>query len=413
MEDQVGQIQFSFSVKTEGARTTQDTPPQYIVVSIDDESGTTVLEDEAITLSFIDQNYLTEPISLDVGDYLITKFLVLDADSVVNYASPLEDSELAYLVEDPLPLGFEINFDEVVQLSPEVISTEERSVSDFGYGEFVFEIVETFDVLLATFVYNSETDGHDLTESSLSVHADGDSLTYQNPFAATNILTLPDRYDSFTFFVEKDGYTTFEYAFSADSIKSFQGNNANGPLEIVLYEDGELSQGLIAYYPFNGNADDESGNGNDGTINGATLIADRNNNPNSAYSFDGIDDYIDLGGNTLFNLSAYNEFSVSVWVNPVKSDVGRNETIFSKYSSNGDHRSYLFQYIDPTNVSLTIHENGELSNFDRAEATIDNDWHQIVWIYSNGEVNIFVDGTLSSSTEFTISIYESRWMFPQ
>ena len=56
----------------------------------------------------------------------------------------------------------------------------------------------------------------------------------------------------------------------------------------------DLSDGLVAYYPFNGNADDESGNGNHGTVNGATLTIDRFGNENSAYSFDGIDDYIDI-----------------------------------------------------------------------------------------------------------------------
>ena len=36
-----------------------------------------------------------------------------------------------------------------------------------------------------------------------------------------------------------------------------------------------LDSGLVAHYPFNGNANDESGNGNDGTVNGATLTTDR------------------------------------------------------------------------------------------------------------------------------------------
>ncbi|MEW6741715.1 MAG: LamG-like jellyroll fold domain-containing protein [Planctomycetota bacterium] len=59
--------------------------------------------------------------------------------------------------------------------------------------------------------------------------------------------------------------------------------------------DADLSDGLVAYYPFNGNADDESGNGNDGTVHGATLTADRFGIPDSAYGFDGIDDWIDIG----------------------------------------------------------------------------------------------------------------------
>jgi hypothetical protein len=49
-----------------------------------------------------------------------------------------------------------------------------------------------------------------------------------------------------------------------------------------------LSNGLVAYYPFNGNADDGSGNGNDGTVDGAIFAEDRFGNSSSAYSFDGM-----------------------------------------------------------------------------------------------------------------------------
>jgi hypothetical protein len=38
------------------------------------------------------------------------------------------------------------------------------------------------------------------------------------------------------------------------------------------------TNGLVGYWPFNGNANDESGNGNNGTVNGATLTSDRNGN---------------------------------------------------------------------------------------------------------------------------------------
>jgi len=44
------------------------------------------------------------------------------------------------------------------------------------------------------------------------------------------------------------------------------------------------SNGLVGYWPFNGNANDQSGNANNGTVNGATLTADRFGNTNSAYS---------------------------------------------------------------------------------------------------------------------------------
>ncbi|MFM7769023.1 MAG: hypothetical protein ACKO8Q_00520, partial [Bacteroidota bacterium] len=53
-----------------------------------------------------------------------------------------------------------------------------------------------------------------------------------------------------------------------------------------------MQSGLVGYWPFCGNANDASGNGNNGTVNGATLTADRFGNANSAYSFDGVNDGI-------------------------------------------------------------------------------------------------------------------------
>jgi len=84
---------------------------------------------------------------------------------------------------------------------------------------------------------------------------------------------------------------------------TFSGHGVLGPLgrrcsqlEVSCSTGGGgLEEGLMAYYPFNGNADDQSGNGNDGTVTGAALCEDRFGAPYSAYDFDGVDDYIDLG----------------------------------------------------------------------------------------------------------------------
>ena len=47
----------------------------------------------------------------------------------------------------------------------------------------------------------------------------------------------------------------------------------------------DLQKGLVAYFPFDGNAVDETGSGNTGIVNGATLTSDRNGKPNAAYKF--------------------------------------------------------------------------------------------------------------------------------
>ena len=71
------------------------------------------------------------------------------------------------------------------------------------------------------------------------------------------------------------------------------------------------TNGLVGWWPFNGNANDESGNGYNGTVTGPALTPDRFGNGNSAYNFDGVDDYIIIQNNS--NQLAY-EFTFSAWV---------------------------------------------------------------------------------------------------
>ncbi len=71
--------------------------------------------------------------------------------------------------------------------------------------------------------------------------------------------------------------------------------------------------GLVAWYPFTGNAIDSSGNGNNGTIYGASLIADRFGNANSAYSFDGNSDFIKVLNSS--SLSLTTSVTFSFWMN--------------------------------------------------------------------------------------------------
>jgi len=76
----------------------------------------------------------------------------------------------------------------------------------------------------------------------------------------------------------------------------FQVRDRNG-LKQTVSESGSIlnPEGLIGYYPFNGDANDYSGNANHGIINGATFTQDRNGNQNNALYFDGINDFVDLG----------------------------------------------------------------------------------------------------------------------
>lgn len=74
-----------------------------------------------------------------------------------------------------------------------------------------------------------------------------------------------------------------------------------------------LTNGLLMYFPFTGNATDMSGNTNAAVVNGPVLTADRFGASNSAYYFDGVDDFIQLSGGA--NMKPTFPMSISAWVN--------------------------------------------------------------------------------------------------
>jgi len=73
-----------------------------------------------------------------------------------------------------------------------------------------------------------------------------------------------------------------------------------------------VCNGLVAYYPFDGDATDKSGNGHDGKVIGSTLTKNRNGYRNHAYHFDGKDDYIEIGGldQSLINKNGFTYFAI-------------------------------------------------------------------------------------------------------
>ncbi len=84
------------------------------------------------------------------------------------------------------------------------------------------------------------------------------------------------------------------------------------------------TNGLVGWFPFNRNANDASGNGNNGIVTGATLTSDRFNIPNAAYSFNGISDMILVKGLTDSLRFDYliDDYSVVLWVKSADPNIG-------------------------------------------------------------------------------------------
>ncbi len=167
-----------------------------------------------------------------------------------------------------------------------------------------------------------------------------------------------------------------------------------------LYSDncnavsGSLVNGLVAYYPFCGNANDQSGHGYDGTVNGATLTTDRFGNTNAAYSFDGTSNYIQLPNNSSITPA---NITVSLWAKILSNKV--NQRLIRQRASGFDV-SYNMQAqygATATNklssdlyTSSTINYNPIINN-----VVNDQQWHQIIFSYDGLNFKIYIDSLLA------------------
>jgi hypothetical protein len=177
---------------------------------------------------------------------------------------------------------------------------------------------------------------------------------------------------------------------------------------------GSLTQGLVGYYPFCGNANDDSGKGNNGTVSGATLTTDRFGNANSAYSFsNGNTDSRILIGNKL-NLTS---FTISAWVRAT----GQRSSGFHSVVSNIDQYSqpipapnnFAMQVSVPTSSyqvvaafggNNTYQPNNETFNFGFNSASL-NTWNHLILTFDGSTARSYKNGVLMST--LSISNYNS------
>lgn len=173
------------------------------------------------------------------------------------------------------------------------------------------------------------------------------------------------------------------------------------------------TNGLIAYYPFNGNANDESGNNHNGVVNGATLTADRFGNLNSSYNFTGTTNEITLNNSqTLINGS----FSVSAWCTiETLSPSNYDAVIIGQYNGQvANERKWLFGYRSvSTQRGISYYLCDNFGNAASNSSTLNwvaqaSTWYHITWVFTSGNsIKTYINGVLHSEVSTALSNFNN------
>tara|TARA_R110002073_G_scaffold40547_1_gene114842 strand:+ start:45083 stop:45817 length:735 start_codon:yes stop_codon:yes gene_type:complete len=155
----------------------------------------------------------------------------------------------------------------------------------------------------------------------------------------------------------------------------------------------DYSENLLIHYPFSGNSDDQSGNGFDGSSN-ATLTKDRFDKVNSAYSFNGQNEYIDLPN--FPSLKPQFPVSFSFWVK--FDDLLPENTVIFTTDFEQDNHSGVWMNLSGGKVAINYGDaSGNTTSSNRrtkvGTTTITPDkWYHVIGIIEGPtNMEIFID----------------------
>jgi PKD repeat protein len=162
-----------------------------------------------------------------------------------------------------------------------------------------------------------------------------------------------------------------------------EGGSTSQTIEVTVGDcvPPDLNDGLVAHYPFNGGASDESGNGNDGTVYGAAIAADRFGIPGKAYLFDGINDYIQVARSSSLDITG--RLTMAAWVYAHTVPWGVTAVVEKEISSMG----YNIHLLSPNAIHVRV--DGGVVEGGLIET---NQWHFLAGVHDGTDLIMYIDG---------------------
>jgi hypothetical protein len=240
------------------------------------------------------------------------------------------------------------------------------------------------------------------TSSQLTCNAfdpDGDDLTY-SWFSGEGTFTGSGQNITWNAPIQVGNY------YLKCSVEDTYGVTATDSLEVSVRDTSKHQTGeLVAYYPFNGDANDASGFDNHGTVSGAVRIPDRFNNPNSAYQFDGINDNIEVQNSPSLNFQ--DACTVNFWMT-----VGEFFEVEAHPLSHGNWEDRWKVSITNERIRWTIRRTDDVVKDLDSETVLELDsLYNITVLYSGSDIEIYINGNLDALSTFSGSIKQTTINF--
>ena len=163
-------------------------------------------------------------------------------------------------------------------------------------------------------------------------------------------------------------------------------------IALLVQAQVNLKSGLVAYYPLNGNANDESGNGNNGIIFGGVTATQNNlGNANSAMLFNGIDGYLSVPSSTSLQ-SVTDIYTYSAWVN-VKNWFSSSDLMAPILSKPDGSNNSIYWNLQPNEIFST--GSNYSTNFKL------NTWYQITVSCNGVSVKYYLNGCYVGICSYT------------
>jgi len=244
---------------------------------------------------------------------------------------------------------------------------------------------------MVTSVYN-------LASGQFSIYIDGvlDNTT-------SGILTANGAITAMLYIGKDDATSSYYFHGAMDDIKIYNRGLSSSEIQQLYNIDNipSLSNGLLAYWTFDGNGKDLSGNTNTATLTNLTSTTDRLGNPNGAFYFNGSSSFASVTDKPALRLNN-TDFTLNAWVKMDSYNSSYGSIIMSKRTA-GINTGWTWSVTGAASSPIGVASYGPGGGNTNAFGSVPvglSSWHMVTSVYNltNGQFNIYIDGVLDNTT---------------